>query len=121
LIAFVKAICQALADLFSYHKIKLMTENNQAKKVGEIRHWMDQIKVARLKASNCTISIKSKAFLVNYENSICKAIKIQNIRDENKIDKEELEITIEQEIELKLIVKPEEKIKKKWQIYIIKD
>lgn len=120
---FVKAICQSLADLLSYHQVILMARHHKAKMIGEIRRYFDHQKVAKFKAIDGTISTHFKIFLINQEISVCKAIKIDNIRfkvSEDRVeDTRELRIDKEQDIELKLIIADDIKIKKNWQIYVI--
>ena len=97
---FVEALCKALAELVSYHVISKKFDIGKAKEIGTIRQWLDDIKVARAKVKEVTLSIGDSLFLVKENSSYCQLVTIESIRDK-EIPKDKVEITDEKDIHLK--------------------
>lgn len=111
---FVEKLCQALVELVTYQVILKQTAIGQAREIGTIRQWLDDIKVARANVKAVTLSVGNKIFLVKETSSYCILATIESIRDD-EIAKEQVEITAEKDIHLKF----DGNAKKGLSIYIV--
>ncbi|NEO58482.1 MAG: hypothetical protein F6K54_38790 [Okeania sp. SIO3B5] len=73
---FIKALCQALAELVTYQIIQKQTSTGKAQEIGEIREWFKepQAAVAIINNSNLSIgTIETILFALNnlYEKNFC--------------------------------------------------
>ncbi|NEO56687.1 MAG: hypothetical protein F6K54_28595 [Okeania sp. SIO3B5] len=97
---FIKALCQALAELVTYQIIQKQTSTDKAKEIGKITRWFDRSKVVRAKINNSKLSVGTSIFLVSETSSYCRLATIESIQLDN-IPKESIEITSEAEVGLK--------------------
>lgn len=111
---FIKALCQALAELVNYQIIQKQTFTGKAKEIGKITRWFDRKKVVRAKINNSNLSIGTSIFLVSETSSYCRLAKIESIKI-NETSQESIEITSETEVGLKFDIDAKKGLK----IYII--
>ncbi|MGD1700461.1 MAE_28990/MAE_18760 family HEPN-like nuclease [Dapis sp. BLCC M229] len=111
---FIKALCQALAELVTYQIIQLQTATGKAKEIGEITEWFKEPKAAVAKINNSNLSIGTNVFLVSETSSYCRLAKIESIQLD-KIPKKSIEIISETEVGLKFDIDAKKGLK----IYII--
>ncbi len=101
LCTFIEALCQALAELVTYKIIEQQESRGQIKEIGKISRWFDKLQACRVKLQNTQLSVGEELFLVSKTKAYCKSVKIENIRGEQEIEKQKIDITSEQEIGLK--------------------
>lgn len=111
---FIKALCQALAELVTYQIIQKQTSTGKAKEIGEITEWFKKPKAAVAKINNSNLSIGTNVFLVSETSSYCRLTKIESLKI-NYIYQENIEITSETEVGLKFDIDAKKGLK----IYII--
>ncbi|NEQ75818.1 MAG: hypothetical protein F6K23_23930 [Okeania sp. SIO2C9] len=111
---FIKALCQALAELVTYQIIQKQTSTGKAKEIGEITEWFKKPKAAVARINNSSLSIETNVFLVSETSSYCRLAKIESIQI-NDISHENIEITSEAEVGLKFDIDAKKGLK----IYII--
>ncbi|NES78813.1 MULTISPECIES: MAE_28990/MAE_18760 family HEPN-like nuclease [Okeania] len=111
---FIKALCQALAELVTYQIIQEQTSTGKAKEIGEITEWFKKPKAAVARINNSSLSIGTNVFLVSETSSYCRLATIESLKI-NDISQESIEITIEAEVGLKFDIDAKKGLK----IYII--
>jgi len=97
---FIKALCQALAELVTYHIIQKQTSTGKAKEIGEITRWFDKKRAVRARIKNSNLSRGTNVFLVSETSSYCRLAKIESIQVNNN-SLESIEITSETEVGFK--------------------
>lgn len=97
---FVTALCEALAELVSYHIICRKELIKKAKKIGAITEWYKQPKAAIAKITDISLSLGSKIWLVSEASSYCQLVTIESIQL-NSVSKQAIIINSETEIGLK--------------------
>ncbi|MFB2898004.1 MAE_28990/MAE_18760 family HEPN-like nuclease [Aerosakkonemataceae cyanobacterium BLCC-F50] len=98
---FVEALCKALAELVTYKIIERKVLTGRAREVGNIRHWLDNTRVARARIKETNLCVGTRIFLLKETSSYCCLSKIESIRI-NEIPKDEVVITEEQDVHLQL-------------------
>jgi hypothetical protein len=97
---FVKALCEALAELVSFQIISRKTSIGKAKEIGKITEWFKKPRAAVATVTEITLSVGVSLWLVSETSSYCKLAKIESIKI-NDIAKDEVEIISETEVGLK--------------------
>ncbi|MBO0349200.1 hypothetical protein J0895_08805, partial [Phormidium pseudopriestleyi FRX01] len=100
---FIKAICQALSELVTYHILTCKTSQGQAREIGKINRWFDKIEAARTRIKSGTLSVGGTVFLVNKNACYCCDARIESIIL-NEESRETVELDSETEIGLKFDV-----------------
>ena len=85
----------------AYKIIERKVLTGRAREVGNIRHWLDNTRVARARIKETNLCIGTRIFLLKETSSYCCFAKIESIRI-NEIPKDEVEITEEQDVHLQL-------------------
>jgi len=98
---FVKALCEALAELVSYQIILQKLSIAKAKEIGHITEWFKKPRAAVASVADITLTVGGSIWLVSETSSYCKLAKIESIQIDD-IDKNEVKIASETEIGLKL-------------------
>ena len=101
---FVETLCQALAELVTYHIIQQQKSIEQIKEIGKITEWFAKPKAAIAKIQDANLSVGDSVFLVSETKGYCKSVRIESIKvSENNQDipKDNLIITDEEEVGLK--------------------
>lgn len=101
---FIKAICQALSELVTYHILFCKTSNGQAREIGKISQWYDKAQAARARINSGTLSVGGTVFLVNKNACHCCSARIESIRLNDEEASETLELERETQIGLKFDV-----------------
>ncbi|WP_013320950.1 MAE_28990/MAE_18760 family HEPN-like nuclease [Gloeothece verrucosa] len=99
LCGFVEVLCQALADLVTYHIIERQKSINKVKDIGKIIEWYKTSKAAVAKIIDANLSVGNTVFLVDKNKSYCQIVKIKSIQIDD-ISQPEVLITIETEVGL---------------------
>lgn len=113
---FVESLCQALNELFAYKTIMIKEKASQAVKVGKIKRWYSEKKVAEVKFSHVNfinISIGDNFFLVDENKSWCQPATIQSIHMNNQFHKA-VQITTERQISIKFDVDARKELELYW-------
>jgi hypothetical protein len=110
---FVENLCQALAELVTYHVFLKKQSKNQVQSIGKITNWFNKPKAATAKLKNVTLSTQTRLFLVG--EAYCRLAQIEGIRDNNNVSKERMDITSETEVGLKFDIEA----KKGLDLYIL--
>jgi len=97
---FVKALCEALAELVSFQIISRKTSIGKAKEIGQITEWFKNPRAAVATVTEITLSVGVSLWLVSETSSYCKLAKIESIKI-NDIAKDEVKIISETEVGLK--------------------
>jgi len=100
---FVEALCKALAELVAYKIIERKALIGKAREVGNIRHWLDNIRVARARVKEINLCVGTRIFLLKETSSYCCMAKIESI-EIDQITKNEVAITEERDVHLGLDV-----------------
>jgi hypothetical protein len=88
---FVKALCNALAELVTYQIILRKSMINRAKQIGKVIEWYPKSRAAVVQVKECTLSIEDGIWLISEANSLCQLAIIQSIRiDDNAVDQQEI-------------------------------
>ena len=98
---FVKALCEALAELVSYQIISRKISIAKAKEIGQITEWFKKPRAAVATVTDITLTVGGSIWLVSETSSYCKLAKIESIQIDD-IDKNEVEIASKAEVGLKL-------------------
>ncbi len=97
---FIETLCQALADLVTYHVILHKTSTNRARNIGKITEWFNKPKAGVAKLKDIRLSVGNPLFLVNESISYCQLAKVESI-EINDVFQDEVEIATETEVGLK--------------------
>lgn len=97
---FIDVLCQALADLVTYHVILHKTLTNRARNIGKITEWFNKPKAGVAKLKDIRLSVGNPLFLVNESISYCQLAKVESIQI-NDVSQDEVEIATETEVGLK--------------------
>jgi hypothetical protein len=100
---FIKAICQALSELVTYHILLCKTYNGQAREIGQINRWFDKKQAARARIQPGNLAVGGTVFLVNENAYYCCVGKVESIFL-NEESRETVELDSETEIGLKFDV-----------------
>lgn len=100
---FIKAICQALSELVTYHLLTCKASQGQAREIGKINRWFDKIAAARARIQSGNLSVGGTVFLVNKNACYCCAARIESIVL-NEESRETVAVDRETEIGLKFDV-----------------
>ncbi|NEQ36682.1 MAG: hypothetical protein F6K40_10500 [Okeania sp. SIO3I5] len=111
---FIKALCQALAELVTYQIIQKQISTGKAQKIGEVTEWYKTPKAAVAKINEGSFSIGTSIFLVRETSSYCRLATIESIKI-NHISLKRIEIFSEIEVGLKFDIDAKKGLK----IYII--
>ena len=111
---FIKALCQALAELVTYQIIQKQTSIGKAKEIGEITEWFKKSKAAVAIINNSNLSRGTNVFLVSETSSYCRLSTIESIQI-NNTSQENIEITSATEVGLKFDIDAKKGLK----VYII--
>lgn len=111
---FIKALCQALAELVTYQIIQKQISIGKAKEIGEVTEWFQKSKAAVAIINNSNLSIGTNVFLVSETSSYCRSATIESIKI-NHISLKRIEIFSEIEVGLKFDIDA----KKGLNIYLI--
>ncbi|MCL1473859.1 MAE_28990/MAE_18760 family HEPN-like nuclease [Argonema antarcticum] len=98
---FVEALCKALAELVTYKIIESKTLTGKAREVGNIRHWLDNIRVVRARVKEINLCVGTKIFLIKETSAYCCLAKIESIKID-ETPKDEVAITEERDVHLRL-------------------
>ena len=98
---FVEALCKSLAELVTFKIIERQTLIGKAREIGNIRQWLDNIRVARARVKEINLSVGAKLFLRKESSSCCCLATIESIKMD-ELTKNEVEITDERDVDLKL-------------------
>jgi len=98
---FVEALCKSLAELVTSKIIERQILIGKAKEIGNIRQWLDNIRVARARVKEIKLSVGTKLFLRKESSSYCCLATIESIKID-EITKNEVEITEERDVHLQL-------------------
>ncbi|NEP12509.1 MAG: hypothetical protein F6K14_20335 [Symploca sp. SIO2C1] len=98
---FVKALCEALAELVSYQIILRKISIAKAKEIGQITEWFKKPRAAVATVTDITLAVGGNIWLVSETSSYCKLANIESIQIDD-IDKNEVKITSKTEVGLKL-------------------
>lgn len=97
---FVEDLCQALAELVTYHVIERKKSIGQVKEIGKIIEWFKNHEAGVAKIEEISLSIGDKLFLVNQGSSCCQLATIESIQLESN-PVETLQTTTGMEVGLK--------------------
>ena len=111
---FIKALCQALAELVTYQIIQKQTYTGKAKEIGEITEWFKKPKAAVAIINDSKLSLGTNVFLVSETSSYCRLATIESIKFHDN-SQESIEITSKTEVGLKFDIDAKKGLK----IYII--
>jgi len=73
----------------------------KAREIGNIRQWLDNIRVARARVKEINLSVGAKLFLRKESSSYCCLATIESIKMD-ELTKNEVEITDERDVHLQL-------------------
>jgi hypothetical protein len=98
---FVETLCQALAELVTYHVIERQKLIGQAVEIGQITEWFKKSRAAVAKVEETSLSVGGNLFLVG--EAYCQLGRIESIRIDDA-DKQSVKTTSGMEVGLRFNV-----------------